>query len=94
MAYAWNTDNDSINNCVFEGNVEGTNAGGIVGFIPQNGWGAIKNCTNNAKIIATYNAGGIVGFLRTNRHTFEKCINNGTIDAGVSGGIIRIALSR
>ena len=73
-------------NCQNDANVQGTNAGGIVGMITNVtsgsagssasfGSASVNNCVNRGEILGAMTAGGIAG--RAVRSAFSRCVNLG-----------------
>lgn len=69
-----------IDNCSFDGLIEGTNNGGIVGSVQDNGKLAITNSYNEGNIKGS-DAGGLVGVILKNSKAtlaLDNCYNTGS----------------
>lgn len=78
-----------IINCSNEGKIESVySAAGIVGRCVSASMWRIENCTNTGNIISNGYAGGIVAFAEPSNleSKIEKCVNNGKVQAEISGG--------
>ncbi len=87
---AYGESETQVENCVNKANLNGVNAGGIVGRTADNQ--IIQNCINMGNIIAEEDAGGILGFscYSNNKATINYCANLGNVEAKkkYAGGII------
>lgn len=79
----------TIENCINNVKVYGTEAGGFAGYYRYGSDLIFINCINNGKIIAADMAGGIIGYAY-NGKSFTNCINNGEIEGVYAGGIVRL----
>ncbi|MEA4986537.1 MAG: S-layer homology domain-containing protein [Anaerovorax sp.] len=76
----------TINECWNSGEVDGLNAGGIVG----RNEGTIQLCKNEGEVNGTNTVGGIIGFQQEEKSKVIKCYNEGRVggnEASNSGGI-------
>ncbi len=84
----------TIRNSIYKGNVTGTYAGGMIGFINTQYPITLENNTNEGTVTSTNgNAGGIAGHIMNAANpitgTIRGCINNGTVNAkNFAGGIL------
>ncbi len=82
----------TIENCENYGTINGSQAGGIIGLVRQDGQKSITDCRNFAAVSGTQQAGGIVGDTVGTGITIENCDNSGNITStGNSvGGIVSL----